>query len=108
MPAPASAARMFRAGTTETRAIDGFGFGVLQQAEPRKARQRLSDFVERLGTEFRKLPGGARLDVDHGDVVAGIGERHGDAAAHAAGAETSDRGARGGHWLKPSRNSFCN
>ena len=32
--------------------------------------------------------------------MAGIGERHRDAAAHAAGAETGDGGAGSGHRLK--------
>src|SRR5207237_7560369 len=67
----------------------------------------LSDFVQCLGPEFFELLGRARLDVDQGDVVTRIGERDRDAAAHAAGAQAGDRGARG-HGLKPSRNSFCN
>ena len=51
--------------------------------------------------------GGARLDVDHGDVVAGIGEGHGDAAAHAAGAEAGDRGARRSSVESPRAAGVC-
>ena len=50
---------------------------------------------------------GAGLDVDHGDGVAGIGERDRNAATHAAGAETGDRGAGCGHPPKPSRSRVC-
>src|SRR4029453_3736678 len=32
----------------------------------------------------------ARLDVDDGDGMAGVGEHHGNAARHAAGAETGN------------------
>ena len=79
---------------------DGIGVGLGQQSEPRKARQRFTDLAERLGFEFRKLFGRPRLDVDHDDGVAGIGERHRDAAAHAAGAETGDDGADSRHCSK--------
>ncbi len=60
----------------------------------------------------------ARLEVDHRDVVAGIGEDDRDAAAHAARAETGDGGTgahaeslraaplaarAGSRWPKPKR-----
>ena len=93
MPASASAAAMSCAGTTETRAMTASASLLAQQSEPRQARQRLADFAERLGFEGRELFRGARLDVDHGDGVAGIGEGDRDAAAHAAGAETGNGGA---------------
>ena len=76
---------------------DGFGVIAIKQSEPRQAGQGFSDFTERIGLEYCKTVRGARLDIDHGDVVAGIGERHRDAAAHAAGAETGDDGASSGH-----------
>ena len=87
---------------------DGFGVRVRQQSEPRQARQRFLDFAERVGFERRELLRGTRLDVDHGDGVAGIGEGDRDAAAHAAGAETGDAGASGRHRPKPSRSRVCN
>ena len=92
MPAPASAAAMFLRRHHGDPRDDGLGVIVRQQSEPRQACQRFADFAERLGFERRELLRGARLDVDHGDGVAGIGECHRDAAAHAAGAETGDRG----------------
>ncbi len=108
IPAPASAAAMFLRRRDGDAGDHRIGVLAGQQSEPRKACQRLPDFAECLGFECRELLRGARLDVDHGDGVAGIGKRNRDAATHAAGAETGDHGTGRGHRPNPSRNNFCN
>jgi len=86
--------------------------GVPRDIATREARAWLlrfhvPDFADRPGFEFGEIISRARLDVDHGDGVTGIGESDRDAAAHSAGAETNDQGASRGHRSNPSRNRDC-
>src|SRR5262245_20213995 len=70
----------------------------------RHARQYAADVGHRLGRKLVEGRGLARLEVDDGHGMPGIGEHHGDAAAHASGAEAGDALA---HYANPSRSIRC-
>jgi len=93
------------AGTTDTRPAMASGVMFGEQAEPRETRQRFVDFAERLGLSVANSRRRPRLDVDHRDAVAGIGERHRDAAPMRP-APSSD-GRMSDHQRNPSRSSAC-
>ncbi len=87
-------------GTACNARGDGLDRALVEQPELGEARQRAPDFADGFARELFEIGLRPRLEIDDGDRVAGIGEHHGDAAAHAAGAETGD--AFAAH-MKPTR-----
>ena len=100
--------QLFCAGTTETRATTASSPPCRQQPNRARLASVLLTSPSASASSDREIGRrGAPLMSIIGDGVAGIGERHRDAATHAAGAETGDRGASGSHWLESSRSRVC-
>jgi hypothetical protein len=84
-PASGFALRHHRHARDQT--VDG---GWCEEAECGKSCQGGAHLLERLLGDPRVVRGSARLDVDDRYGIARVGEHHGDAAGHAAGAETGN------------------
>src|SRR5712692_6431186 len=78
---------------------------LVEQAEAGETAERIANFVLRARGEALEILPYARLEIDHHDIVPGIGEHDSNAASHAAGAKARDRLARA--HAKPTRRSSC-
>ena len=99
---PEEAVADIRARLARKEVVIGFGHPVYTVADPRN--RVIKDVARRLRqcSKGRRRP---RLEVDKRHVVAGIGEGHRDAAAHAPCPQAGDGGPR--HHLNPSRSRSC-
>ena len=69
---------------------NGVDLAFVEQPGAREARQRAAHLVHGRGRKTVEGIGVARLEVDDGHGMSGIGEHHGNAAAHAPCPEADD------------------